>query len=67
MRTIIGLGIAVLLTAAIVVSWATATARSNNQANTLATVGKSIDAFELMKNSKSLSGNIRRDYKVFGA
>ncbi len=55
MRTIIGLGIAVLLSAVFIVSWATATTRSNNQANTLATVGKSIDAFELMKNSKNLS------------
>jgi len=54
MRTIIGLGIAVLLSAAFIASWAAATDRSNNQANTLATVGKSIDAFELMKNATNL-------------
>jgi hypothetical protein len=54
MRTIIALGIAALLTVAVIVSWATATTRSDNRANMLATSSNSINPFELMKSSKNL-------------
>jgi hypothetical protein len=54
MRTIVALGIAALLTLAGVVSWVTAAARSNNEANALTTSGSSINPFELMKGSKNL-------------
>ena len=54
MRTIIALGIATLLTLAGLVSWVTAAARSNNEANALATSGNSINPVELMKGSKNL-------------
>lgn len=54
MRTIVALGIAALLTLAGVVSWVTAAARSNNEANAFATSGSSINPFELMKGSKNL-------------
>jgi hypothetical protein len=54
MRTIIALGIAALLTAVVILSWAAATARSNNPANALAASSSSINPFELMKSSKDL-------------
>lgn len=54
MRTVIALGMAALLATAAIVSWATATARSNNHANALAQAGASIDPFELMKSSNNL-------------
>jgi type II secretory pathway pseudopilin PulG len=54
MRTIIALGIAAVLTLAVIVSWVTATAHSNNQAEASAAFGDSINPFELMKKSKDL-------------
>jgi hypothetical protein len=54
MRAIFALGIAALLTLAIIVSWATATARSTNQANAPAASGNSINPLELMKSSSNL-------------
>jgi hypothetical protein len=54
MRTIIVFGIAALLTLAGIVSWVTATARSNNETNALSTSRNSINPLDLMKNSKNL-------------
>ena len=54
MRTIIALGIAALLTVAVIVSWATATDRSSNQAKASPALGSSINPPEFMKNSKDL-------------
>ena len=62
MRTLIAAGIAALLTLAVVISWATATARSNSQPKALAASGGSLNPFELMKNSTHLP---QRQYDAF--
>lgn len=54
MRTIIALGIGAVLTLAVIVTWVTGTAHSNNQAKASAPFGDSINPFELMKKSKDL-------------
>jgi hypothetical protein len=51
-----------LLTVAVILSWAAATARSNNPANALAASGSSINPLELMKSTKDL---LHQQYDAF--